>query len=805
MKYTSLLLLCFMVMTAMADQQADSLRNIIDNSVTEAEQVKNMLILADYLSETDVQESFQWSEKALKLSEKSGLLKEKAKSLLIIGRTYNETGDAEKAMENLRQAQKCTAEFQEDPLPGTILLNIGLAFENIAKYDSALHYYDLAGEHYNRINYKEGLSDVYKNSGVVYRDKGDYEKAIENQLKSIQIDEELGNLESSGEGYTNVANIYNSQALYDNALEYYNKALDIFVEVGYIYGQIVSYNNIGTNYYYRKMDDTALVYYEKAYEMLLKSGNEKGAAFLDNNIGMILEGKGDYKGAVDRYTRTISVFEKAGNMKGLANAYKNIGVAMYRYNHLDEAIPYLEKCLAIATEYEMKNEIKQAYAGLYEVFERKGNYRKAFEYLKEMTIVKDSLYNEAVAKQMSDLEKKYQAEKKQLEIDKLEQEKMLQNETIEKQEAENKRQQTIMLSFIVGFVFILVFALLLFRMFVQKRKANRLLAEKNEMILQAKEEIEAQRDLLAVRNEEVMQQKEEIEAQRDEIQEQNELVTKQKEELAESKKEITDSIHYARRIQSAILPTPDLAKELLKNYFVIFQPKDIVSGDFYWLTKVENRVVVAVADCTGHGVPGAFMSMLGAAFLNEIVNKEYITHTGVILRKLRKEVIRALQQKGQALEQKDGMDIALCSFSSEERNLQFSGANNPIYIIRSNSIQGIDSHKTLTEGEYTLYEIKGDSMPIAIHERMDKFEEQEIKLMQGDRIYLFSDGLPDQFGGPQGKKLKYKVFKQLLLSTVDQTLSSQGEILETTIIEWMTGHGQVYEQVDDITVLGIEI
>ncbi|MFC2104964.1 7TM diverse intracellular signaling domain-containing protein, partial [Bacteroidota bacterium] len=284
-----------------------------------------------------------------------------------------------------------------------------------------------------------------------------------------------------------------------------------------------------------------------------------------------------------------------------------------------------------------------------------------------------------------------------------------------------------------------------------KDKVNRELEhkvkERTSEIEQQKEEITAQRD--------------EIEAQRDEIEAQRDLVMDQKEKIEEVNIELTDSIHYAKYIQNAILPQADFRKQLLPEHFIFFKPKNIVSGDFYWLTKVEERVVVAAADCTGHGVPGAFMSMLGVSFLNDVVNKEYITHPGVILRRLRKEVIHALQQKGEYGEQQDGMDIALCSIDFKNLELQFSGANNPLYIIRNKEFESIQTTTILENGAYNLYEIKGDTMPIAIHQRMDKFKMHEIQLLKGDCLYMFSDGFADQFGGKNGKKFKYKPFKEL--------------------------------------------
>ena len=306
--------------------------------------------------------------------------------------------------------------------------------------------------------------------------------------------------------------------------------------------------------------------------------------------------------------------------------------------------------------------------------------------------------------------------------------------------------------------------------------------------------IEDKNITLQEQNEEIASQRDEIEAQRNFVIQQNELLEKQK-------KAILDSINYAQRIQQATLPDETMVNNIIPDSFILYKPRDIVSGDFYWMTSVEERAIIAAADCTGHGVPGAFMSMLGAAFLNEIVNKEYITHPAVILRKLRKEVIEALQQKGEYGEQKDGMDIALCSIDFEKMQLQFAGANNPLCLVRKNNIEKIKDAKSFEFEDHLLYEIKGDRMPIGIHYRMDNFAMHEIILHPGDICYMFSDGFPDQFGGPDGDKFKSRPFKELLLQNSQKSMEEQKNILENKLEEWMEG----YEQIDDILAVGFRI
>jgi len=361
-------------------------------------------------------------------------------------------------------------------------------------------------------------------------------------------------------------------------------------------------------------------------------------------------------------------------------------------------------------------------------------------------------------------------------------------------------------------IVVMIFLLIIAKGYFDKRKANRILFRQKCEIEQQKEEIEAQRDHieqqkdeLEIRNEELFQAKEEIEAQRDEIEAQRDLVVEQKEEIEKIHFEIQASIQYAKRIQEAILPSAEFMDDMLEDYFVFFRPRDVVSGDFYWMTEQEGNIIIAAADCTGHGVPGAFMSMLGSAFLNEVVSSEYITHPGVILGKLRKKIINALHQKGEEMEQKDGMDIALCTIKSASCRVQFAGANNPLYIVRKKNREALENTAAL-EGEHvTLYEVAPDKMPIAIYIKMDRFETQEYSLEKGDCLYIFSDGYADQFGGPKSKKFKYKPFKKLLTEISDLPMKEQGKRLEQEFDNWKNHSGQIHDQIDDVIVIGIRL
>lgn len=284
----------------------------------------------------------------------------------------------------------------------------------------------------------------------------------------------------------------------------------------------------------------------------------------------------------------------------------------------------------------------------------------------------------------------------------------------------------------------------------------------------------------------IEKQENEIEEKNKRIQFQIENEIKQRDIIIKKNKEIMADIRYASRIQQALLPKIEFINENIDEYFILHQPKSHVSGDFYWVHTQGNIKIIAVGDCTGHGISGALMHMLGAVYLNEIVTRNNYKSASDILEQLRDYIMKSLNQTGKSGETQDGLDIALCLINCKTKELQFTGANNPVYIIRNNE----------------LIEIKGDRMPVGIHINFNKpFTNNLFKLKSSDQLYLFSDGYADQFGGPNGKKFRYKQFKELLINNSHEPMNIQKEILNNIHDKW---RGSL-DQIDDILVFGIKI
>lgn len=667
-------------------------------------------------------------------------------------------------------------------------------------------------------------ANSFRHIGIINENLGSYDVAMNFYLKSFDIYEKLSNLsdnksKSAGKAglsycHNNLGLIFLSQSSYEKALEHFSIALKMFKEKDFKKGVAACYNNIGNMYYQQgysapnlqveeELFNKAAQNYTHALLIAEEIDDKYGMSQGYNNMGAALYNMANTtessKLKKKFFQETISYFLKAADIAeeiedkyGIINNYGNISAihtelsqhiyssTAIRKAHLDTALIYGINAHNLAEEIKSFSAINRTSKKLLELYKEKGSFKKALQYAEMFIASKDSMFSEEKTRALAEITTKYETEKKQLVIEKMEKEKLADAKVIKAEREKSRKQKIIIILSIDSLLIVLGFSFIILRMFRQKKKDNQMLAFQNKEISQQKEEIMSQRD--------------EIEAQRD-------LVMDQKDKIEKINDEITDSILYAKYIQNAILPQKEKRDKLLNEHFVFFKPKNIVSGDFYWTTEVEGKTIIAASDCTGHGVPGAFMSMLGVSFLNDIVNKEYITHPGVILRRLRKEVINALQQKGEQGEQRDGMDIALCSIDFNSMELQFSGANNPLYLVRAKDQYPIEGAKNIEYHDNVLYEIKGDKMPIALYEKMDRFQIHEIKLLKGDCLYMFTDGFADQFGGPKGKKFMYKPFKQLLLANCDKSMNEQKAVLDQTLTGWQ----QDYEQIDDILVVGIKI
>jgi tetratricopeptide (TPR) repeat protein/serine phosphatase RsbU (regulator of sigma subunit) len=773
--------------TSFAQQKViDSLNNIINNHANHDTTIARAYCeLSNILPEDTIlyfcEKSIAIVEKALNNKptdkERYSYLKTLSDALNNIGYSYKFQGDIPTALDYYNKSIEVSKSIDNKKSIAFSLNNIGVIYDIQGDITKSLKYYTDALNMNKNINYKSGIATNLNNIAEVYARQGDIPKALKYYGKSLKIFEEIDDKRWIAILLNNIGAIYRDQDNELKALDYYNRALKISEETYDKQNTAYYLLNIGSIYQRQKNTKKALEYNDKALKINRELNNKYGISISLGNMGSVYYGEGNLTKALDYYQKSIAISREIGDKQGETYMLEAIAEILLQKGDLKAALKTAQQSLKLAKELAYPEDIDRAAHILSQIYEKLNSNKQALEMFKLHITMRDSIINIKNQKATIRQQLRYDYEK-QSALDSIANAKEMEikNAQLEKINIEKEAQRKQRNFLLLGLALVLLFVLFIVRSYIQKNKANILLAEQKQAITMA--------------NTELSLQNEEIRAQRDEIE-------KQKEIVEEIHFQVSQSINYAIRIQQAILPEEHILEKYFSEHFVLFKPKDKVSGDFYWWSHVGNHTIITAADCTGHGVPGAFMSMLGTSFLREIVQKENITHTGVILRKLREEIIKALKQKGESGEQKDGMDMAIVSINHNTNTIQFSGANNPLYILSNRSINNLEPLK----GFENFYEIKPDKMPIAIYEKMGDFTTHEIQLEKGDQLYMFSDGFADQFGGPKGKKFKYKPFKRLFSENIDRPMKEQEELLNKAFETWK---GDL-EQIDDVVVLGIKI
>ncbi|MFH2143690.1 MAG: tetratricopeptide repeat protein [Bacteroidota bacterium] len=627
----------------------------------------------------------------------------------------------------------------------------------------------------------------------IYIDKAEYAKAIDLFASSIEIEKKTGNDNSIAISSRNIGVIYEILGNYPEALNLYKEALKIHYKNNNQEGIATTLQDIGVIYAIENNLDSAICYFEKSLTIYQKTDDIKGVCVAYDNIGQIFSLRKNYRKALDLYIKSYNLSDSLNYYKTMTSSCFKIAQIYQVWGKPVNSIEFYNQGINIASINNLIEREKEGYLLLSNLYDSLNDNKNAFENYEKYSILKDSIYNIETHEQINEQKTKFETKKKEQEIQLLNQEKKL-NKLLLNNEKKAVKKRLIILVFVLIILFLfLMFSFIIYRQNNKKKKANLLLREKNRRIVMQKNQIIEQRD--------------EIEIQRNEIEIQRNQALEQRDEIAKKKSEITRSIQFAENIQKAVLPEISILNELFHENFLIYMPKDIVSGDFYWFASVGNQKFVSVADCTGHGVPGAFMSMLGITLLNEIILRNRILYTNEILDNLKEKIIESLQQTGKSGSSKDGMDITICSIDQQNRKICFSGANNPIYILRSK--MDIDTSHLNSDEESTekslLLEIKGDKIPIGyFFDNEKRFSQHEIKIFKGDILYLFSDGFADQFGGPENKKFKYSRFKDILINYSELPLNEQKEKITKSFDDWKNSDSNQYDQIDDVMIIGIK-
>ncbi len=641
-----------------------------------------------------------------------------------------------------------------------------------------------------KLNYNTGLLRAYSFIGVAFRNLGNYSDAMDYYQKSMSLASKTNDLEQLAYAFNNMGNLCLYQKQYEQGLQYLKRALLLGEQLKN--KKIIAYANLylGRTYAQTQHYDESLEYLNKSLQLRLTMKNPDAIAACQKSIGDLYYTQNDIAKAVEYYLKITKLAENNQDIDMLADVLIRLSQCYLQTNRVLEAKDFAEKSLKIATNMNTKLRIRDASQSLAKIHESLGEIDMAFKYQKMVTQYTDSMFNQDLAKRITLIQFNAEQQKKQDEINLLNKDQKIKDLTV--------RRQRLFISFLAG-ILILVFALalILYRVNNKVNRVNRLLElkrveieQKNEELNVQNEQIAAQRDNLEILNTELESQRDEITMQNDEIKKQMGIVELQRDELTRQKLQITDSIQYAKRIQDALLPSLEDLSAIFPEMFVLFRPKNIVSGDFYWFQTVGDVVYFAVADCTGHGVPGAFMSMLGISNLNEILRHNQTIEVNQILEELRIHVKHSLNQRGRKDDPRDGMNIALCSFNTKSLILKYSGAYNPIWLITQTN-----------ECSNKITELPAVKNPIGAHRKEYTFDIHEIQLHKDDILYLFSDGYYDQFCCDRKTKFLKKNFRELLLQIQFKTIAEQHTILIETLNRWQGTN----EQVDDITVIGIRI
>jgi serine phosphatase RsbU (regulator of sigma subunit)/Tfp pilus assembly protein PilF len=665
---------------------------------------------------------------------------------------------------------------KEDYAQGIIRCNNIMGIINIYKTDfaSALQYFNNSLEKATEINDQMNIFKVHNNIGNVYINLSDYDNAVNSFTKALAIAEALDDKKSMAQVYNGIAVMHKDHADYATAMDYYEKAATISAAIGddMLLSQI--YSNISTIKFLLKDYKSAIDYCNKALTLQQSINDLYGIDINYANLGEYYlavykfnpDNSGSDKTALDSsahyYRRALSLAMELQDDQRICNAKIGLGLISFSNKDYSSAYRYFNEVVELSRRIGIVEITMQTYNLLADVDVATGNYKRALEHFKLHKAFSDSIYTTENQNSINEMEAKYQAEKKQQEIEILNKEKALES-------IKNK-------VLVGGVILLLLFLGAVFIALLSRIRDNKLLKSKNAEIQQQREEIQTQADRLAEANHEI---------------------TIQKELIEKSHLKITDSITYARYIQSAVMPSEEHITELLPRHFILFKPRDIVSGDFYMIKQVDHRIFIVAADCTGHGVPGAFMSMMGIALLNELMQKSEIKGAAQFLEILRIQIKSAMKQSGQAGEQREGMDIALCIINKKNNELNYAGAYSPLWLFRRR--ENSEGHPATGTSEFVEY--LADRQPAGIYLKEKPFTEYKLQLKKGDRFYIFSDGFYSQFGGKRGEKLKKKPFREIIARVSELPMNHQKDALESAFNQWQGNEIQI----DDVLVMGVEI
>ncbi len=619
--------------------------------------------------------------------------------------------------------------------------HLGIGNAMLANFDTSIYYFKAAMAIAEKRQDIDQYGQAIDNLGNVYIFLDRFSDALECKQTGLRIDEYLGDHGGTASSLVNIGTLFAEMDAHGKAVETYREAIAKSREAKDSISMMICYENLASEFYSANKFDSCNLYLDSATAMANLYEIPKTLGFCYGLKGNIAKSNGEYELALEFYLKELDIVLPLGDRDAMCNLYSNLGKV---YTDMDQpalAMKYLQMGMKLADEIRSPKQQLSSWHGMAVLLENMGKYKEASEYYRKYISLKDSTHSEDINEQIARMEARFNDEKVQLENLNLRKEKALDSALIESHEAQANEQKTQEQMYAVGLILCGIVIIVAVVGFLQKKKANALIKAQ-------KSEVEHQKILVEAKN-----------------------------------KEIYDSIAYAKRIQDAILPPPEFVSETLGDSYILYLPKDIVAGDFYWIEKVKDWIIFAAADCTGHGVPGAMVSVVCHNALNRAVREFGQYEPAKILDKTRELVIETFERSQSNV--KDGMDIAVCALNRSKGELLFSGANNSLYLVQKDE----------------LSEVKGDKQPIGKFETNRPFSQHKISVSVNDLIVILTDGYADQFGGEKGKKFKNQAFKNLLLQVHSKSMAEQLKEVEGTYLTWKSD----FEQVDDVCVIGLRI
>lgn len=733
----------------------DSLHSVFQKAPNDTSRVNALIEQARLVKRLDNTKFKEFLKEAEKICDKNlnqnpskkleiTFLKKKSKLLNMEGDMHRDKGEYDQALDFYNQALILNKKSGDKPDMASTYNSIGIVYGMQAEYETCESWMMKSLEIYKETGDENGMANTYNNLGNIHYYQGDYKPAINFWTQSLKMKEKSGDKLGMANTLNNIGNIHLAQNDEVAAIDYYQRSLKIYDEIDHPNGMVVTSSNLAGIYLDQGKTKQALDMYLKCYSMSAKEEDKKGISDAYNGIGTVYKANGDLDSAIFYFKQSLQIRDSIGDSKGRSETNNHLAKVYLEKNNLKEALKHAETSMRLAKEMNSLSRIESAAETLWKIHKKMGNSSRALEMHELFIELRDSLKSEENRMEIIRNEFEYEYEK-QVSADSIlaaEANKVKDAELYAKNlESRQRKIQNYILLGILGIALIL--GGIIFHRFrvTQTQKA---------IIEHQKRRVDQAYGFLEIKN-----------------------------------REITDSINYAKRIQYAILPAAKRVKECLHDSFILFQPKDIVAGDFYWLEERDGKILFAACDCTGHGVPGAMVSVICVNGLNRAVRENGLTNPAKILDKTREIVISEFEKSDD--EVKDGMDVSLCSLSLKDLTLQWSGANNPLWIFRKSTLQ--------------IEEIKPDKQTIAKVEHPKSFTAHQINVNKGDIVYLFTDGFKDQFGGPKGKKFKASNLKKLLLSLHEESMETQKIRITETFENWKGN----LEQVDDVCIVGVRI